>query len=361
MTNMRERRFVALAARRRACSLAVAAALLVACVFGISCGGAASEGQNRAVTTAPSVAPSGTGPPSAPTATTFAPTPSVTVPTRGTSTPTEATTAPPSPTAAPAPATPGPERPAEAIDRALIAAAKANDLPRVRMLLGQGASVRASGPDGETALIAAAYALNLEAAEVLIAAGADVNTQDSSRQGAYLIATSEVGDSERALALLRLTLANGADVRTLDSYNGTGLIRAADRGYLEIVRELLKTSIAIDHVNNLGWTALLEAVILGRGDARHVAVVRALVAAGVNANIADRSGVTPLAVARIRAQQRRRHDGGRRGIGRGEGPATRLHELAQRLLRRKRSPGRVERPSLRTALPCRLSRDKGGC
>jgi ankyrin repeat protein len=50
----------------------------------------------------------------------------------------------------------------------------------------------------------------------------------------------------------------------------------------------------------LGWTALLEAVILGDGDARHTEVVRLLVDAGANINLADREGITALAPARER-------------------------------------------------------------
>jgi ankyrin repeat protein len=63
---------------------------------------------------------------------------------------------------------------------------------------------------------------------------------------------------------------------------------------VETVRELLKTRIDIDHVNNLGWTALLEAVILGDGGPAHTEIVGLLVAAGANVKIADRQGVTPL-------------------------------------------------------------------
>ena len=65
--------------------------------------------------------------------------------------------------------------------------------------------------------------------------------------------------------MLELTLANGGNVRSLDSFNGTGLIRAADRGHADIVGRLLQTKIRVDHVNNLGWTALHEAIILGDG------------------------------------------------------------------------------------------------
>ncbi len=151
-----------------------------------------------------------------------------------------------------------------------------------------------SDPALDRQLIEAAYANDVETASRLIEAGADVNAKDETVQSAYLIATSEVGDDP---ALLELTLANGADVDSKDSYNGTGLIRAADRGFTTIVARLLETEIAIDHVNRLGWTALLEAIILGGGDAAHTEVVRLLVEAGADVNLADGQGVTPLAHA----------------------------------------------------------------
>ena len=173
----------------------------------------------------------------------------------------------------------------------LIEAAERGDAGAVKKLLEEGASVRARDANGRTALVAAAYGNHLEAAEALIEAGADVNQKDDTVQSAYLISTSEVGDDPR---LLELMLRNGADVASLDSYNGTGLIRAADRGHVRIVEELLKTETDVDHVNNLGWTALLEAIILGEGDESHTQVVRLLVDGGAEPNLADGEGVTPL-------------------------------------------------------------------
>jgi uncharacterized protein len=177
----------------------------------------------------------------------------------------------------------------------LIVAARAGDVDRVRWLLERDADVDARHASGATALVAAAYSNHVEVARSLIAAGADVNVKDERQQSAYLIATSEVGDDPR---LLELTLANGADVDAKDSYDGTGLIRAADRGHVPIVERLLDTEVEIDHVNRLGWTALLEAIILGGGDRGHTEVVRLLVEAGADVNLADGGGVTPLTHAR---------------------------------------------------------------
>ena len=191
----------------------------------------------------------------------------------------------------------GPDVSARDRDRALIAAAGAGDVERVNDLLRAGAGVRARDAGGRTALTAAAYGNHVDVARVLIEAGADVNAKDDTTQSPYLIATSEVGGDPR---LLDLTLANGADVDDKDSYNGTGLIRAAERGHARIVRTLLEAGVDRDHVNRLGWTALHEAIVLGDGGPRHVATVRALVEGGVDVDVPDDDGVRPLAHARER-------------------------------------------------------------
>lgn len=179
----------------------------------------------------------------------------------------------------------------------LIKAARGGDLARVERLLDQHASIAARDSSGATALVAAAYGNHLDVAERLLAAGADPNAKDETVQSAYLIATSEVGDDPR---LLRLTLKHGADVRSLDSWKGTGLIRAADRGFARVVKVLLETDVDIDHVNRIGYTALHEAVILGDGGPAHQRTVAALVAAGVDQSVKDPRGDTALDVARAR-------------------------------------------------------------
>jgi uncharacterized protein len=139
-------------------------------------------------------------------------------------------------------------------------------------------------------LIAAAWDDDLRRARALIARGADVNAKDNTVQSAYLITTSE-----GYLELLKLTLEHGADVDSKDSFNGTGLIRAADRGHADIAGRLVQAKIEIDHINNLGWTALHEAIILGDGSRRYVDTVRVLVAAGADLRLqSQRDQITPL-------------------------------------------------------------------
>ena len=101
--------------------------------------------------------------------------------------------------------------------------------------------------------------------------------------------------------MVKLAVRLGGDPANVTSvYDGTALIAAAHLGHVEVVKALIEANAPLDHVNNLGWTALLEAVILGDGGPRHVETARALVAGGADARIADRHGLTPLDHARRR-------------------------------------------------------------
>ena len=101
--------------------------------------------------------------------------------------------------------------------------------------------------------------------------------------------------------MLKLALAGGTNPKAITSpYNGTALIAAAHLGHAEVVRVLIAAGAPLDHVNNLGWTALMESIVLGNGGKPHTDTLEALVKAGANLNIADRQGVTPLGHAKSR-------------------------------------------------------------
>jgi ankyrin repeat protein len=180
-------------------------------------------------------------------------------------------------------------------DRALIAASAHGDLAAVERLLREGADVKARDGRGRTALLVATHGNHVGVARALIAAGADVNAKDSIEDSPYLYA-----GAEGRVEILKMTLAAGADLAATNRYGGTALIPAAHHGHPEAVKVLLATAIDKDHVNKLGWTALLEAVILGDGGPTHTEILRLLVEAGANVNLADRDGVTPLRHAKQR-------------------------------------------------------------
>ncbi|WP_321970388.1 ankyrin repeat domain-containing protein [Burkholderia pyrrocinia] len=52
------------------------------------------------------------------------------------------------------------------------------------------------------------------------------------------------------------------------------------------MRTLIDSGVKVDHVNRLGWTALLEAIMLGDGSERYVRIVQFLVDGHANVNLA---------------------------------------------------------------------------
>jgi ankyrin repeat protein len=177
--------------------------------------------------------------------------------------------------------------------RALLEAAATGNVAAIEKALAAGVKVDVRDDAGRTPLLLATHANRIEAARVLIAAGADVNARDDIQDSPYLYAGAE-GRNE----ILRMTLAAGADLRSVNRYGGTALIPAAHHGHPDTVAILLTTAIDKDHVNKLGWTALLEAIVLGDGGPVHTRIVKLLLDAGADPNIADSQGVTPLAHAR---------------------------------------------------------------
>ena len=81
---------------------------------------------------------------------------------------------------------------------------------------------------------------------------------------------------------------------------GTALIAAAHLGHDGMVRQLIQAGAPLDHVNNLHWTAAIEAVVLGDGGKRHQSTLKALIDAGANLKLTDRHGQTPLQLAKAR-------------------------------------------------------------
>jgi uncharacterized protein len=178
----------------------------------------------------------------------------------------------------------------------LHAAAHKGDLDGLRAIIAAGAGLEARDDGGRTALHVAAYRSDEAAVAALAEAGADMNALDHQAYDIVTIA-AVANDPE----MVRLAVSLGADPKNITSpYEGTALIAAAHLGHYQVVEILISAGAPIDHVNNLDWTALIEAVVLGDGGPDHQRTVKALLRGGADPLIGDAQGVTPLRHARQR-------------------------------------------------------------
>ncbi len=176
----------------------------------------------------------------------------------------------------------------------LIQAVERKETERIRSLIEEGADINTQDSAGRTATMIATYKNDAESAKILIEAGADVNIQDDMKNSPFLYA-----GAEGYLDILKLAIEAGADPSITNRYGGTALIPASEHGYVEVIKELLtKTDIDVNHVNDLGWTALLEAIILNDGDGKQQRTVQLLIDHGAVVNIPDNNNITPLQHAR---------------------------------------------------------------
>jgi uncharacterized protein len=177
----------------------------------------------------------------------------------------------------------------ESAPAALLEAAEAGDANRVAAALAAEAPLESRDEHRRTALLLASLHDRVDVARLLVGLGADPDAQDDRKDSAWLV-TGVTG----SVAMLETLLPANPDLKLRNRFGGVSVIPASERGHVDYVRRVVKTDIDVNHVNDLGWTALLEAVILGKGTEPWQQIVRILLAAGADPSRADRDGVTPL-------------------------------------------------------------------
>ncbi len=167
-------------------------------------------------------------------------------------------------------------------------------------LLVNGLDPNGRDGHGRTPYLVAAHNGDMAAMEILVKGGADPKAKDSRNYDAITILA--VANRPEAM---QLAVRLGGDPKAVTSpYMGNALIAAAHLGHHAVVKALIEAGSPLDHVNNLTWTAVIEAIVLGDGGSNHIASLKHLLDAGANPNIPDRQGRTPLALARERGYVR---------------------------------------------------------
>lgn len=135
----------------------------------------------------------------------------------------------------------------------------------------------------ETPLLIATHENDIEIAKLLIDAHADINQQDAIQDSAYLYVGAQVKTE-----ILRYMMEHAKpNQQVRNRFCGNALIPAAEKGQLDI-----------DHQNDYGYTALIEAVALTDGSKVYQEIVQELVDVGANQNLRDRYGKTALDYAK---------------------------------------------------------------
>ena len=178
----------------------------------------------------------------------------------------------------------------------LIQAVANNDLEKVQEILQDPSyPINETNDKGETPLLIATHENYIEVAKLLIEAGADINQQDNIQDSAYLYAGAQ-GKTEILKYMIEHAKPNQ---NIVNRYGGNALIPAAEKGHLNNVKLLLLDGKAdINHQNNFGYTALIEAVALTDGSVLYQQIVQELLAHNANKELRDNSGKTALDYAK---------------------------------------------------------------
>uniref|UniRef100_A0A5F9CKE5 Ribonuclease L n=2 Tax=Oryctolagus cuniculus TaxID=9986 RepID=A0A5F9CKE5_RABIT len=198
---------------------------------------------------------------------------------------------------------------AEADGPSLMAAVAAEDVARIRELLGRGAHVNFQEPKwGWSPLHSAVQRDQPDIVELLLQHGADPGLRK--RNGATPLIVAGLQGNVRVLQLL---LARGADVNECDAHGFTALMEAAGNGRVEALRFLHQRGARV----NLARETTREQQALGKGGATalmdaaekgHVEAARALLEMGADVGARDNMGRSALTHALLSCPAERTED-----------------------------------------------------
>lgn len=189
----------------------------------------------------------------------------------------------------------------------LINAVLTGNLKVARSLLDTGMNPHLRNTKNKPLLLLATENNNVEMVDLLLNKGAKV---DYPFDDVKRIEEQEAINSKHATPFLyaaahgfpvvidRLIKAK-PNLDIVDYYGGNAIIPAAERGHYQTAKIILeKTDINIDLINYLGWTAMLEVVLLSKDKDMQVKMAKLLLDHHADLSIKDKDGVDALTHAK---------------------------------------------------------------
>ncbi|EOI06996.1 hypothetical protein UAY_00338 [Enterococcus moraviensis ATCC BAA-383] len=185
------------------------------------------------------------------------------------------------------------------VNQSLLKAVTSGQTQQVIQRLNEGCDVSVTDEEGRSPLMIAVQHNQLEIVKELLVFGADVNQRDNTQLTPFICAAANGFDE-----ILNEILQSGrAELASVNRFGGTALLPSSEKGYLRTVQLCLTAGVPVDHVNRLGWSALLEAVILGNSGFLYQDVIRELVQHQANVAQVDGTGKNALMYAKETADE----------------------------------------------------------
>lgn len=173
-------------------------------------------------------------------------------------------------------------------DELLMQATEKGDLAEVERLVKEGANVHYQDDRGRTPLMSATQQNNIPLAKLLVDAGSDVNKRDN------MLLTPWICAAANGFYEILEYGAPHADVKLANRFGGTALLPSSEKGFLKAVDVAIKAGVPVNHINDLGWTGLQEAVILGDGGSLFKLILRMLMNHGADPTTLDHDEKTAI-------------------------------------------------------------------
>lgn len=132
----------------------------------------------------------------------------------------------------------------------------------------------------------------------LLSHGADPNVKNANELSPFIAAAAN-GLTD----IFELILLHRPEVTQVNRFGGTALLPSSEKGFIEVVQLGIQAGVPVNHVNHLGWSALLEAVILGNDGFLYRDVVETLISGGADITIQDYEKKTALMYATEQQQE----------------------------------------------------------